>query len=89
MSAHLQRAMVARAEAAVLLGDIRPHVTRWSKVLAEVEQALRSDEPRSMDEHAGLVAARDRLFNVMADIAALADPFPVWDAVSRDEAGPL
>lgn len=88
MSAPLQRAMVARAEAGVLLGDIRASLTRWSKVLEEVELALQSDEQRSLDEHAALVAARNRLFNVLAEISALADPFAVWAAVSPDGAEP-
>ena len=88
MSAPMQRAMVARAEAVVLLGDIRASLTRWSKVLEEVELALQSDEQRSLDEHAALVAARDRLFNVLAEISTLADPFAVWAAVAPDGADP-
>ena len=88
MSAPLQQAMVARAEAAVLLGDVRASLTRWTKVLEEVELALQSDVVRSLDDHAGLVAARNRLFNVLAEISALADPFAVGAAVSPDEAAP-
>ena len=83
------RAMAARAEAVVLLGDVRADLTGWSKVLEEVELALQSDGLRSLDEHVGLVTARNRLFNVLAEISALADPFPVWAAVSGDEAPPM
>jgi hypothetical protein len=79
------RAMAARAEAEVLLGEARADLTRWAGVLAEVEQAVRSDSPRTLDEHAELVAARNRLFNVMAEIAELVDPFLVWAAVAPDE----
>ena len=88
MSAPMQRAMVARAEAVVLLGDIRASLTRWSKVLEEVELALPSAELSSLDEQAALVAARDRLFNVLAEISTLADPFAVWAAVAPDGADP-
>lgn len=84
----MRRAMVARAEAVVLLGDVRADLTRWSQVLAEVELALQPGGTWSLDEHAGLAAARNRLFDVMAEISALADPYSVWAAVSPDEASP-
>ena len=78
----MQRALVARAEAAVLLGDVRADLAGWSNVLEEVERALQSNDLRSLDEHAGMVAARDRLFNVLAELSALADPYSVWTAAA-------
>lgn len=82
------RAVGARAEAVVLLGDIRSDLIRWSSVLEEVEQAVRSDTLRPLEEHAKLVAARNRLFDVLAELAALADPYLVWAVVSPDGADP-
>lgn len=82
------RAVAARAEAVVLLGDIRSDLVRWSSVLEEVEHAARSDLLQSLEEHAKLVAARNRLFDVLAELAALADPFTVWAAVAPDEDHP-
>lgn len=79
-----QRAVAARAEAVVLLGDVRVHLSRWSKVLAEVELAIRSDDERPLDEHAELVSARNRLFDVMAELSELADPYVVWAAAGPD-----